>query len=475
MRDDLPQVAALYELVARSGSRTAPPGLAAHFGRTLLDHPWADPEIPSLVCEGADGAISGFIGCHVRRFLFDGRPIRLACGGQLVTDPRPASGRSGSSCFASSSPEARSSRSRTPPWTRRASCGRGSAGSWRTSSRSAGSACSVPLPFAVDFVRCRDADRRRAGATLPRSVDLVGSARASPGRDRPDGRHALQPRRARGAAAGARRRLRLRPDYDPVFLDWLFGEMRAVRTRGSLIARRFARASGGSSAGTSTTSAAAASPTCSRSWRRRARSAASSTTSSPTRGRNGAALLRGRLEPPLLEALGSPALLLPLTTARRSSTPATRRSSARSPPARRCSRGWRANGGWVTTWSRSASLRAQPTALRILLVAEQAAGVRVLRLLAATPHVVVAVATTLDARRDPRRHGRGPGAAPRPAGSSSARASATRRSRTWIASLDVDLLLNVELAPRRGAGDGRARRASAASTSTPVRCRSTRG
>jgi hypothetical protein len=41
-KDDLPQVASLYERVMRSSSRTS--GLGAHLGRMLLDHPWADPE-----------------------------------------------------------------------------------------------------------------------------------------------------------------------------------------------------------------------------------------------------------------------------------------------------------------------------------------------------------------------------------------------------------------------------------------------
>jgi hypothetical protein len=71
----------------RSGGRTPPPRLAAYFERTLLDQPWADPEIPSLVYEGDDGRILGFLGSHVRRLRFDGRPVRMACPGQLVSDP----------------------------------------------------------------------------------------------------------------------------------------------------------------------------------------------------------------------------------------------------------------------------------------------------------------------------------------------------------------------------------------------------
>lgn len=86
-REDLPAVCALYERVVRSGSSDPPDGLVGYFERTLLDHPWADEEIPSLVHEAGDGAIVGFIGSHVRRVRLDGRPLRVACGGQLVADP----------------------------------------------------------------------------------------------------------------------------------------------------------------------------------------------------------------------------------------------------------------------------------------------------------------------------------------------------------------------------------------------------
>jgi hypothetical protein len=85
-RSDLAQVANLYEQVARSGSEQAPPGLAGYFEDTFLDYPWADPEIPSLVYAD-DGRITGFLGANVRRFTYDGEPVRLAISGQLVTDP----------------------------------------------------------------------------------------------------------------------------------------------------------------------------------------------------------------------------------------------------------------------------------------------------------------------------------------------------------------------------------------------------
>lgn len=84
---DIEPVAALYERVVRSGANDAPPGLVDYFRRTLLDHPWSDPDIPSLVYEGGDGRILGFIGSHPRRARLDEQQIRIGCSGQLVSDP----------------------------------------------------------------------------------------------------------------------------------------------------------------------------------------------------------------------------------------------------------------------------------------------------------------------------------------------------------------------------------------------------
>jgi hypothetical protein len=86
-RADLPAVARLYEAVVRSGGNNAPPGLAEYFARTLLDHPWADPELPSLVYEQPGRGIVGIMGSYVRRLQFGERTLRMRCGGQLVADP----------------------------------------------------------------------------------------------------------------------------------------------------------------------------------------------------------------------------------------------------------------------------------------------------------------------------------------------------------------------------------------------------
>jgi hypothetical protein len=57
------------------------------FEGLLLDHPWADAELPSLVADGPGKEIVGFTGVQVRRLRFDGRPIRAVHSGHGVVRP----------------------------------------------------------------------------------------------------------------------------------------------------------------------------------------------------------------------------------------------------------------------------------------------------------------------------------------------------------------------------------------------------
>jgi hypothetical protein len=90
-RDDLPRVASLFELLLGSGSRTTSSGVIPYLERTLLDYPWVDPEVPSLVYLDDRGTVVGFIGSTVRRLRFEGRTIRLGCSAHLMADPEAAS------------------------------------------------------------------------------------------------------------------------------------------------------------------------------------------------------------------------------------------------------------------------------------------------------------------------------------------------------------------------------------------------
>ena len=85
-RDDLPQVAALYE-TRLSGGRAARPGMVEHFAHQFLDAPTVDPEIPSLVATDGGDRVAGFLGASVVPMLLDGRPVRAVATGPLFTEP----------------------------------------------------------------------------------------------------------------------------------------------------------------------------------------------------------------------------------------------------------------------------------------------------------------------------------------------------------------------------------------------------
>jgi predicted N-acetyltransferase YhbS len=86
-RADLPAVAALYaEFVGWDPVKTVP-GLSDFFARALLDHPFADPEIPALVYEDPDDGVVGIMGSHPRPFDFGDRTVKLAFTGPLIVAP----------------------------------------------------------------------------------------------------------------------------------------------------------------------------------------------------------------------------------------------------------------------------------------------------------------------------------------------------------------------------------------------------
>jgi hypothetical protein len=61
----------------------------------FLDHPWVDPQTPSLVTVDDGGAVIGFIGVHPRRIEFAGERVRGACCTHLVVHPDGRAGGGG--------------------------------------------------------------------------------------------------------------------------------------------------------------------------------------------------------------------------------------------------------------------------------------------------------------------------------------------------------------------------------------------
>lgn len=236
--DDLPQVTSLYEHVIRSGSHEPRPGLAEYFRRTFLEHPWVDPEIPSLVYEES-GRIVGFLGSHPRRFRFDGEEIRLACSGQLVTAPDARGAAPGLFLlreYLAGPQQLTITDGANEPmlvlWPRLGGeILQLSSIDWIRVFR--------PSALAVEYVlRGRRGLASRAASSVARAVDTVAKRPATRGRaaDGQSSREELTPEKLvehLGAVASA---FRLHPDYDERFVRWLMGELGVVHSRGNFFA-----------------------------------------------------------------------------------------------------------------------------------------------------------------------------------------------------------------------------------------------
>jgi hypothetical protein len=90
VEDDLSAVGALLDRLLPDWG-----GDPAFLGATVLAHPWADPELSSLVAVGESGALIGFIGAQARRIRFDGAELRGVCCSHLVVDPEHRGGAAG--------------------------------------------------------------------------------------------------------------------------------------------------------------------------------------------------------------------------------------------------------------------------------------------------------------------------------------------------------------------------------------------
>ena len=245
-REDLPGVAELYELVARSGSRTPPPNLAPLFERTLLDHPWYDEEIPSLVFEDATAGIVGFLGSHVRRFRFGDRPVRVACSGQLVSDPAFRARGAGALLLRRylAGPQELTLTDGATDDVR--AMWEGLGGKTATEASIGWTKVFRPMAFATAMAaRRRGRDARGASA----AAVIDAPARRLMGTSSPDVPAApLTDGAMREGLEGLKRSFRLLPAYDEEFLGWLFREVAAVGQRGELV-RSLVRTEEGKTAG----------------------------------------------------------------------------------------------------------------------------------------------------------------------------------------------------------------------------------
>lgn len=96
---DIPQVADMFQrlLLSEGASRRKlqPEALPDYFKRIFFDNPWYDEQIPSLVYEGSNGRIIGFLGVVPRRMVLEDRPIRLAISFHFMVESESRSSLAG--------------------------------------------------------------------------------------------------------------------------------------------------------------------------------------------------------------------------------------------------------------------------------------------------------------------------------------------------------------------------------------------
>lgn len=246
-REDLPAVASLYELVIRSETPHAPPGLAGYFARLSLDQPHADPDIPSLVYEEPDEGIVGFIASHARRFADGERELRMGCSGQLVAHPNARSRGVGALLM-------RAYMGGPQDFTITDGATDEVRAIWERIGGVTNAIASTgwTRPLAPSSFLATELARRRGreGAPAPRAWAALDELAGRPLRPRqPQGTtEPLTPAVVVTELPRLARAFPLQPAYDEAFLGWLFGELEAVTVRGPLT-RRLVRDAGGRVAG----------------------------------------------------------------------------------------------------------------------------------------------------------------------------------------------------------------------------------
>ncbi|QEL25207.1 hypothetical protein FQV39_23365 [Bosea sp. F3-2] len=85
---DIPAVAGLFQRTFRNGSKPPPPALETYLGQRYLDAPVCDPKIASLVHIASDGGVSGFVGVNALPMSHGPRKLLAAICGSLMVEPQ---------------------------------------------------------------------------------------------------------------------------------------------------------------------------------------------------------------------------------------------------------------------------------------------------------------------------------------------------------------------------------------------------
>ncbi len=84
--DDIPAVVALRRKAFQHSAHPTAEALSDYLEEVFFRNPWRDAALGSLVYVDAQGRIVGFLGVVPRQATFQGQPIRVAVGTQLMVD-----------------------------------------------------------------------------------------------------------------------------------------------------------------------------------------------------------------------------------------------------------------------------------------------------------------------------------------------------------------------------------------------------
>jgi hypothetical protein len=235
--EDAAAVASLWQYWFRDKTRTPAPGMKELVTRLYVENPNSDPTIPSLVAEGGNGTMLGFLGVTVTPVRVDSAPGSLACVFPSVVDP--------------DAPTTVASfllrKFLTGPQVFTISDGGNVKFEriWETLGGAIGQLQSLrwvkllrPFELGAGIVTQRRGLRPWGPVVAPvaRGGDLLarrvarGRLRTTPSSWKGE---PLSPEALIEANATLHRNARLRPDYHPEYLRWLFAEMTDIREQGS--------------------------------------------------------------------------------------------------------------------------------------------------------------------------------------------------------------------------------------------------
>lgn len=235
-RADLPAVAALYADFMAWDADATRDALVAYYARTMLDHPWFDPEIPTLVYDDAQDGVVGVVGSSVRRFVHGDREVRVACDGPLIVHPEHRPRGIGALLLRSylEGPQDLTADDRAIDQVH--AMGLRLGGETHGVASVGWSLVLAPAGFLAGAIA-----RRATGRDQP-PVGLVARAGSLSRRRRRTKPLAGRVEPLANAALielvdALRRPFPLRPRYDEAHLAWLFGEMEAANVDGTLVRR----------------------------------------------------------------------------------------------------------------------------------------------------------------------------------------------------------------------------------------------